>query len=85
MSQEDLSKYMTSTYLMSNKAQEVADFKATLATEAQPLFDQLMVNVREAYAGGLSFAYTIILVLCVGGLICCILMNAWNPNRGKKN
>lgn len=85
MAQEDLSKFMTSTYLMSNKAQEVAEFKASLAAEAQPLFDQLITNVREAYAGGLSFAYTVILVLCAGGFVCCLLMNAWNPNKAKKN
>lgn len=80
----DITKFMSATYLMSNKAKEVADFQATLPAEAQSLFQQMMTNVRDAYAGGLSFAYTIIMVLCLLGLVCSILMLLWDPAKKQK-
>lgn len=79
----DVSKFVSASYLMSNMAGELADYRATLPEAAQGLFDTLIMNVRDAYAGGLATAYQVLLVLCVVGFVCCILMRLWDKKPEK--
>lgn len=73
----ELSGFLSSTWLMSNKAEELAAYRSSLPGDAQELFSLMIENVRTAYASGLQAAYTVILVCCCIGGVCCILMKIW--------